>query len=448
MSRASVREIRVGLIVVVALGGLLGFVALASSGPGFLAPRRTIDVVFRDGQGIRAGSPVRVAGIDTGRVTAVELVPVEGVLRARVRLTLPADLAARLRADLKVTIQASLTGQSLVNIVDSGRSEQPLVPGQVVAGVESSFFDPVLEQVGLGPVERSHLSHTIAEVRQTVDVAGPRLRSILAALQDTAGQIRETAETARPAIEAATGRVEDLARRLDTAKIEDTLNRMNKIATQAEAILVENRRDVQLTLATIKELAGGINGVIARDGPRIDTLLEGLNNTRGRVDQLLVTSNVMASQGAEILTLNRANIDRTVSNVRDATDYGNKLVQKLFGNPFYLSPFYKPTREDLHAQEMYDTATYLHARRQGAQGRGDNPPGHASQDPPEQDDRQRTEGVPATLQPRLAARAPASAPVEPETRRRPTQFHQTLIVTQVTGLIFGNRVKFHPDSSR
>jgi phospholipid/cholesterol/gamma-HCH transport system substrate-binding protein len=357
MSRASAREIRVGLIVVLALAGLLGFVALAGGGPGFLAHRRTIDVIFRDGQGIRAGSPVRVAGVDAGRVTAVELTPVEGVLRARVRLSVPADLAARLRADLKITIQASLTGQSLINIVDSGRSEQPLVPGQVVAGVETSFFDPVLEQVGLGPVERSHLSHTIAEVRQTVDAVGPRVRAILASLQDTAAQVRETAEAARPAVEAASGRVEEVARRIDAAKIEDTLNRIHLLVAHSESIVAENRKVVQMTLATIQQLASGVNGVIARDGPKVEALLTGLGGTRDRVDKLLTQTTVVAAQGSELLTANRVNLDRTVSNVRDATDYGNKLVQKLYGNPFYLSPFYKPTKEDLHAQEFYDTAS-------------------------------------------------------------------------------------------
>ena len=81
----SVRErgIWVGLIVIVALAGLIGLVGLASDGPGFLAPQRTIDVVFRDGQGIRVGSPVRVAGLDTGNVVDLDLVEVEGTLRAR-----------------------------------------------------------------------------------------------------------------------------------------------------------------------------------------------------------------------------------------------------------------------------------------------------------------------------------------------------------------------------
>jgi phospholipid/cholesterol/gamma-HCH transport system substrate-binding protein len=45
-----------------------------------------------------------------------------------------------------------------------------------------------------------------------------------------------------------------------------------------------------------------------------------------------------------------------VTNVRDATDWANKLVQKIFSNPFVLSPFFKPNHEDLRVQAVYDSA--------------------------------------------------------------------------------------------
>lgn len=351
------REVRVGVIAALGLAGIVGFVLTAAGGPGFLARRQSIDIVFRDGQGIRTGSPVRVAGIDVGRVSEVDLVPVDGQLRARVRITVPKSLAGRLRQDLKVTIQASLTGQCVVSIVESGRSEQALVPGQVVRGTESTFFDPVLEQVGLGPAERTHLSHTIAEVRETVDVVGPRLRSVLVGLQETVAQLRETAETARPAIETTVGRVEALSSRLEAAKIDETLKGINDLVNHTEALVAENRGAIKSTLSTVEGLASDVRGVIAQDAPKVAQLLDGFDGTRARLDQVLNQANALATQGNSMLTVNRANIDRTVANVRDATDYGNKLVQKLYGNPFYLSPFYKPTREDIAAQDTYDTAT-------------------------------------------------------------------------------------------
>jgi phospholipid/cholesterol/gamma-HCH transport system substrate-binding protein len=57
------------------------------------------------------------------------------------------------------------------------------------------------------------------------------------------------------------------------------------------------------------------------------------------------------------MTTRRADMERTVANLRDATGTGLKLVQKLYGNPFYLSPFYKPRPEDIAAQEVYDSAS-------------------------------------------------------------------------------------------
>jgi phospholipid/cholesterol/gamma-HCH transport system substrate-binding protein len=346
------------LMVIVAVAGLIGLVGLASDGPGFLAPHRTIDVVFRDGQGIREGCPVRVAGLDAGRVEAVDLIEVEGTLRARVRISLPTNLAGKLRQDVKVTIESSLAGQSRVNILSSGTSGLALVPGQVVHGVGSTFFDPVLEQIGLGPVERSHLSHTIAEVRQTVDAVGPRVRLILGSLQETAAGLRESSESVRPVVEATVGHVEELTRRINanTPKIEAAIARLEGISRQADAILAENRPNLQATLAGVRDLTGTTNDLISRNRAKGEQLLAGLNETRQRADRVLFQADQIGDQTIQILARNRANLERTMTNVRDATDWADKLVQKIFANPFVLSPFYKPSPEDVRAQDVYDTA--------------------------------------------------------------------------------------------
>jgi len=357
-ARASRREVTVGLVVVVAVAGFLGLLALAGGGPGFLAPTRTFDVIFRDGQGIREGSAVRIAGIDAGRVVDIDLTEHDGSLRARVKIALPARLYKKLRQDVKVTIQSSLAGSSRVNIVASGRSNVGLVPGQVVQGVESTFFDPILEQVGLGPVERSHLSHTIAEVRNTVDAAAPRLRLMLASLQETAAGAKETADTVRPAIEASAHNLEDLTKRVAASapKIEGTLTRLESLTTQADGLITENRANLQATLATVRDLSSTVQDITLKNRAKVERLLEGVETTRARADRVLYQADILAGQGVEIMTRNRANLERTISNVRDATDWADKLVQKIFANPFVLSPFYKPTPEDTRVQTVYDTA--------------------------------------------------------------------------------------------
>ncbi len=356
--RTAKREVLVGMVVVAAIAGLIVLLTLAGGGPGFLSPRQTIDVVFRDGQGIREGSAVRIAGIDAGRVNDIDLIEYEGTLRARVRISVPVRLAKKLKQDVKITIQPSLTGQSRINIVSSGRSNVELVPSQVVHGVESTFFDPILEQVGLGPVERTHLSHTIAEVRRTVDATGPRVREILASLHETATGVRESAEIIRPSVEETVKHVNDLTRKISatTPKIDQTLTRVESLTRQADLLLGENRENLRGTLTNVRDLTATLDDVSQKNRAKVERLIDGAEMTRARADRVLYQVDVLTGQGAEMMTRNRANIERTLANVRDATDWADKLVQKLYANPFVLSPFYKPTPEDTRAQTVYDTA--------------------------------------------------------------------------------------------
>ncbi len=358
-SPRAAREIWVGLVVIVALSGLLTLVGMASDGPGFLASRRVIDVVFRDAQGIRIVSPVRVAGLDTGHVVDVDFVEVEGSLRARVRLSLPVSLVKKFRQDVKVTISPALTGMSHVNIVATGRMGVALVPGQLVPGVETSFFDPIIEQVGLGPVERNHLSHTIAEVRQTVDSIGPRVRQVLGSLQDTASNLRELTESIRPPLESTAGNVEELTRRINTntPKFESLLGRVDDLAGQTQAYLSDNRENVRMSVTSIRDLTASINDIVAKDRVKVEKLLDGLEVSRARADRVLYQGDQIAGRLGTMLARSGAEIERSVTNVRDATDWANKLTHKLYTNPFVLSPFYKPSHEDLRVQGVYDTAT-------------------------------------------------------------------------------------------
>ena len=167
-TRSSARDVWVGLIVIVAVAGLLALVGHGerrSRLPG-AAPHD------RRGLPRRPGHPHRQHG--AGRRPRYRATwSTSTWWRSRAcsargcKISLPAALVKKLRQDVKVSIQPALTGMSHVNVLSTGRSSVALVPGQSIPGVETSFFDPIIEQVGLGPVERNHLSHTIAEVRQT-----------------------------------------------------------------------------------------------------------------------------------------------------------------------------------------------------------------------------------------------------------------------------------------
>jgi phospholipid/cholesterol/gamma-HCH transport system substrate-binding protein len=357
-ARSSGREIRVGLVVVLALSALMGLLAMASGGPGFLSDRRQIDVDFKNGQGIRPGSQVRIAGVESGRVLAVTLAEVDGSLRARVRLAVPADLAIRLKQDARIAIESSLTGQTRVNILSIGQSSVMLEPGKVLLGVETSMFDPILEQVGLGPVERSNISHMIGEVRSTIDATTPKVKKIVGAIDETVTGLKETADAVRPVVVSAVASVDEATKRVAAAspKVELALGQVATLTARVDALLAENRPNIKETIASIRELSSTLKVVVNRDQEKVSGLLDHLNGTMNRSDLALYNIKQISDLGLAMLTRNKVDVERTVANLKDASDWGSKLIQKIYANPFVLSPLYKPTLEDVRVQSVYDSA--------------------------------------------------------------------------------------------
>jgi phospholipid/cholesterol/gamma-HCH transport system substrate-binding protein len=357
-ARASGREFRVGLVVVLALGALMGLLAMAGGGPGFLADRRQIDVDFRNGQGIRPGSQVRIAGVESGRVVGVTLAEVEGSIRARVRLSVPSDLAGRLKQDARIAIEASLTGQTRVNILSIGQSHIAHEPGKVLLGVETSMFDPILEQVGLGPVERSNISHVIGEVRKTLDDTTPKVRQIVGTIEQTAAGLKETSDALRPVVASAVGHVDEATKKLAEAapRVDVVLQQVVTLTGQVNTLLSENRPNIQQTITSVRDLSATLRQIVGRDQEKVSGLLDHANGTMTRADLALYNVKQISDAGLVMLSRNKVDIERTVANVKDATEWGSKLVQKIYANPFVLSPLYKPTPEDIRVQSVYDSA--------------------------------------------------------------------------------------------
>src|SRR5206468_2894432 len=150
---------------------------------------------------------------------------------------------------------------------------------------------------------------------------------------ETSTNLREASASVRPAVEAASGRIEEIAKRVDPAKVEDTLNRLNGAVTHADTLMAEAKPHLLATIESVRSLSTSLQDFTAKNRPRVETLLDGLNGTRARLDNLIAHAGVIASQGAEFMTHNRANLERTTLNIRDATDSAKKLVQKIYGNP-------------------------------------------------------------------------------------------------------------------
>ncbi len=143
--KAGSSELKVGIFVTVALviGGILVFVISGGRG-GLFASTVAYEAVFDEVNGLRTGSPVRIAGIDVGTVESVDF---GGDGRIHVGVEVREDASAFVREGSVARVGSKgLLGDQLIDIT-VGQGD-PLPPGSVIPTAEDSLLATFLGETG------------------------------------------------------------------------------------------------------------------------------------------------------------------------------------------------------------------------------------------------------------------------------------------------------------
>jgi phospholipid/cholesterol/gamma-HCH transport system substrate-binding protein len=142
--REIAKKFRVGVFVVVALVTFLGLVYALGARAKLFEARYTIHAEFTEVGGLVEGATVRLAGVQIGRVTAVNL-PGQPGGKVRVDLTIAKQYADRVRKDSVARIETQgLLGDRIVEITVGTVAAPPLRPGEVLASRDPSDFGKVI----------------------------------------------------------------------------------------------------------------------------------------------------------------------------------------------------------------------------------------------------------------------------------------------------------------
>lgn len=194
-----------------------------------------VQVVLHDAQGLRVSDPVLFHGVPSGRVARMRLASCGALGRTGVAwasshddadevrvvldLDLPADVRAHLRTGCKASVQKTLTGVTVVQLLQG--DGQPLPVGALVEGVEHTDLQDITETLH-GAAEQ--LSTVLSAVREVVfGVRDERLVSdALEALRDAARAGNDTmqrfgavVDENRPVLHGAAEHAEQLLARLE-----------------------------------------------------------------------------------------------------------------------------------------------------------------------------------------------------------------------------------------
>jgi phospholipid/cholesterol/gamma-HCH transport system substrate-binding protein len=142
------REVKVGAFV---FGGLVvagAVVFLIGDERRMFESKVDYHAVFDDVQGLKPGSPVRMGGVDVGRVANVGYGANAKDIRLHVRLEIVESESVRIREDSVTTIDnKGLLGDKMVVIKVGSPSKPPISSGGNLPTQESRDFDEMLDRV-------------------------------------------------------------------------------------------------------------------------------------------------------------------------------------------------------------------------------------------------------------------------------------------------------------
>jgi phospholipid/cholesterol/gamma-HCH transport system substrate-binding protein len=298
-------ELKVGVLTIVAIVIAAVTVFMLTGSRGFFWQRYNLKTRFTNVAGLKAGSPVRVAGKEVGLVTEVELtgedVEVVFEVNEEVQGRITTESVAKLGS-------ISLLGESAVDINPSGKGTPIPEWGYVPAGRAPAALSDITEQAGQGIAELTSLIHDVRSGRGTVGklMTDDRLHTDLQRFVATAGDLTDGLRQGRGtlgkllndprsanALEASLRNIEDLTRRLNAGegslgkllRDESFSRSLTSATTNLDTIVGKLNRGEGTAgkLMTDPVLFNRLNSVTER----LDLLVNRLNEGEGTAGQLL-----------------------------------------------------------------------------------------------------------------------------------------------------------------
>lgn len=110
-------QLKVGILVVLALSALTALVFLMSDSYGGFTGKITVRSYFENAAGLKIGAPVNLEGVTIGNVTSIRIVKERNPAPVEIRMRVSKQYISSLHSDSKASIQtAGVLGDSIVDI--------------------------------------------------------------------------------------------------------------------------------------------------------------------------------------------------------------------------------------------------------------------------------------------------------------------------------------------
>ena len=298
-------ELKIGVLTVLAIAIAAVAIFMLTGGRGFFWQRYNLKTRFGNVAGLKSGSPVRVAGVEVGTVTDVEIVGDQVDITLEVNKSMHDRITS---ASVAFLGSVSLLGESAVDITPSTKGTPIPDFGYIPQGHGPGQLSDVTTQASQGIEEITKMVQDVRQGRGTVgklmtdDQVYVELHRFITTAGDVTRSIREGRGSigklvndpkVADALEASLKNLEDMTRQLNAGR--GSLGKLLKDEAFAQALTGATTSLQTLTdklnrgegtagkLMTDASLFNRLNSV----ADRFDQLAARLNDGQGTAGQLL-----------------------------------------------------------------------------------------------------------------------------------------------------------------
>jgi len=161
-------QLKVGVLVLVALAVLIGLIFLMSGSTGGLfTGKLTVRSYFENSSGLKVGAPVNLEGVTIGNVKAIRIVPERKLTPVEVTMKLSEKYSPALHNDSKASLETiGVLGDTVLEISSAAAKGPPLKNGDELQTTETPNLSDVIKS-SQGTIEQ--LNTILAKVDSLVD---------------------------------------------------------------------------------------------------------------------------------------------------------------------------------------------------------------------------------------------------------------------------------------
>jgi ABC-type transporter Mla subunit MlaD len=373
--RGEHNELKVGItvtVVTVIFVIILGFIGKWDM---IFAKTRTIQVRFPATVGIqnlRDKDPVRIAGMNIGRVLTTRL-QTDKVVRdgksheemfAYVLAEIPADI--KLYNDAKVSIGTKFVGEgATLDVLDPGWKGKLLTSTEVINGVAPATIADITAKVN-SELDQNNPDSLIYQIKSQLDVKNKAslISKIHLSMQDvnavtseirlqlTDAQKDTLLRKLQEVMDNVNATTATLRKEMNKSEPEMALAKIHKVLDSLNIAMTSARNMMQETGPRVTSIAKTVDGELNKKDP--DSLLSKLRNSMDAAHAGMENIKTLTQVGKDLFVLNRDNLQEIIDNFAETSAHLEATAKEIRRNPWRL--LYKPDKPEAEYANLMESA--------------------------------------------------------------------------------------------